>query len=39
MKTIEEYDAVVAECRHIYELKMKDYGPSWRIMRPQTVND
>ena len=39
MKTIEEYDAVVAECRRIYELKMKDYGPSWRIMRPQTVND
>ena len=39
MKTIEEYDAVVADCRHIYELKMKDYGPSWRIMRPQTVND
>ena len=30
---------MVAECRHIYKLKMKDYGPSWRIMRPQTVND
>ena len=38
-RTIEQYDAVVAECRHIYKLKMKDYGPSWRIMRPQTVND
>ena len=39
MSTLNEYDAVVAECRRIYELKMKDYGPSWRIMRPQTVND
>lgn len=38
-KTIEQYEAAAAECRRIYELKMKDYGPSWRIMRPQTVND
>lgn len=37
--TPEQYDQVVAKCRHIYVLKMKDYGPSWRIMRPQTVND
>ena len=28
MSTLNEYDAVVAECRRIYELKMKDYGPS-----------
>lgn len=37
--TNQEYDEIVAKCRHIYVLKMKDYGPSWRIMRPQTVND
>lgn len=34
-----EYDEVIASCRKVYVLKMKDYGPSWRIMRPQTVND
>lgn len=34
-----QYDEVVAKCRQIFVLKMKDYGPSWRIMRPQTVND
>lgn len=34
-----EYDQVLAPCRQVYVLKMKDYGPSWRIMRPQTVND
>ena len=39
MNTSEEFDQIVARCRHIYTLKMKDYGPSWRIMRPQTVND
>jgi len=39
MNTNEEYDIITGRCRRIYELKMKDYGPSWRIMRPQTVND
>ncbi len=39
MNTAEQYDEVIAHCRRIYMLKMKDYGPSWRIMRPQTVND
>ncbi len=39
MSTAEAYDSVIAKCRRIYTLKMKDYGPSWRIMRPQTVND
>lgn len=37
--TAVEYDEVVAQCRNVYVKKMKDYGPSWRIMRPQTVND
>ncbi len=37
--TNEEFDVVTAKCRQIFTLKMKDYGPSWRIMRPQTVND
>jgi len=37
--TSQEYDQVISACRKVYILKMKDYGPSWRIMRPQTVND
>lgn len=37
--TLQEYDEVLSACRKVYILKMKDYGPSWRIMRPQTVND
>ena len=39
MNTEQEYISIIEECRKIYTLKMKDYGPSWRIMRPQTVND
>ena len=39
MSTSEAYDQVMAQCRSNYIKKMKDYGPSWRIMRPQTVND
>ncbi len=39
MNTNTEFDQVVAKARQIFVLKMKDYGPSWRIMRPQTVND
>ena len=39
MSTLEAYDIVLSDCRKVYILKMKDYGPSWRIMRPQTVND
>lgn len=39
MDTVKEYNAVIDNCRRVYTLKMKDYGPSWRIMRPQTVND
>ncbi len=37
--TEQEYDHVASICRDIYEKKMKDYGASWRIMRPQSVTD
>ena len=38
-KTERQFDKVIQDCRNIFVKKMKDYGPSWRIMRPQTVND
>ena len=37
--TVKQFDQITAQCRRVFVLKMKDYGPSWRIMRPQTVND
>ena len=38
-KTNEQYDAVIAKCRDLFIKKMKDYGPSWRILRPRSVTD
>ncbi len=39
MNTSKEYDEVIAQCRKLFVDKMKDYGPSWRILRPQSVTD
>ncbi|MBD80038.1 MAG: hypothetical protein CL840_14090 [Crocinitomicaceae bacterium] len=38
-KTTEQFDEVIAECREIYEKKMKDYGAAWRILRPSSLTD
>lgn len=37
--TIEQFEQVIALCRDLYAKKLKDYGASWRIMRPQSVTD
>ncbi len=37
--TSKEYDRVVDQCRALFVDKMKDYGPSWRILRPASVTD
>ncbi|MBQ7690229.1 MAG: DUF1599 domain-containing protein [Muribaculaceae bacterium] len=39
MDTSQEYDQVISRCRKVFVYKMKDYGPSWRILRPQSVTD
>lgn len=39
MNTAEQFDSVIAVCRGIFEKKLKDYGASWRIMRPQSITD
>lgn len=39
MSTSEQYDAVITECRAIYEKKLHDYGAAWRIMRPESITD
>lgn len=35
--TAQEFDNITAACRQIFINKMKDYGPSWRTMRPISV--
>lgn len=37
--TSEQYDKVVAECREIFRLKVKDYGTSWRVLRIPSLTD
>lgn len=34
-----EFEREIARCRDIYEKKMRDYGTSWRIMRPTSLTD
>lgn len=34
-----EFDAALAACREVFERKLRDYGASWRIMRPESITD
>ena len=34
-----QYDSALALCREIFVAKLEDYGPSWRIMRPEAITD
>jgi len=38
-QTDQQFDQVAAICSDIFLKKMKDYGCSWRILRPQSVTD
>ncbi|MDE6296595.1 MAG: DUF1599 domain-containing protein [Muribaculaceae bacterium] len=37
--TEEEFSEVKKICRNIFEKKLKDYGTSWRVMRPSSLTD
>ena len=37
--TNKQYDEVIAQCREMFIYKMGDYGPNWRILRPETLTD
>lgn len=39
LKTIEQYQAVRNSCRDIFIKKTKDYGTSWRVLRPISIVD
>lgn len=38
-KTITEFANIITICRAIYIAKTKDYGTSWRILRPTSLTD
>ena len=37
--TIAQFEKVIALCRDLFQKKLVDYGPSWRILRPQSITD
>lgn len=37
--TVVQFDHVIAICRELFINKLKDYGPSWRILRPSSLTD
>jgi Domain of Unknown Function (DUF1599). len=39
MDTVQQFEHLIQICRDLFEKKLKDYGASWRIMRPESVTD
>ncbi len=39
MTTLDQFDKALAICRDIFDKNLKDYGASWRIMRPRSITD
>src|SRR5688572_11997724 len=37
--TIDQYNAAVQSCKDIFLKKTKDYGTSWRVLRPISILD
>ena len=37
--TLSQFDSALALCRDIFDKKLRDYGASWRIMRPRSITD
>ncbi len=38
-ETNQQFEHVIGICRNIFVAKLKDYGASWRILRPESVTD
>lgn len=39
MSTIDSFDSYLAQCRDVFLKKNKDYGTSWRVLRPASLTD
>lgn len=37
--TNKQFSEALARCRTVFSAKLGDYGPSWRIMRPEAITD
>ena len=39
LRTDEQFDAVIEQCKEIFIHKTKDYGTAWRVLRPISITD
>lgn len=39
LNTLDQYNEQLQHCKEIFSDKTKDYGTSWRVMRPKSVTD
>lgn len=39
INTLEQYRGIVSACKDLYVKKAKDYGTSWRVLRPISIVD
>ncbi|MET3731702.1 DUF1599 domain-containing protein [Moheibacter stercoris] len=37
--TLNQFQAVIGVCKSLFEKKLKDYGPAWRILRMPSLTD
>lgn len=37
--TLQQYHSVIGQCKDLYVKKAKDYGTSWRVLRPISIVD
>ncbi len=38
-RTEQQYRAIIAKCKGLFDKKNKDYGPAWRILRLPSITD
>lgn len=39
LSTLRQFDEALSSCREVFVNKLRDYGASWRIMRPRSITD
>lgn len=39
MTTEQQFDAALSRCRDLFERKLHDYAPAWRVLRPSSLTD
>ncbi|MGV4413008.1 DUF1599 domain-containing protein [Chryseobacterium sp. T1] len=37
--TSAQFDAVITDCRDLFQKKLSDYGSAWRVLRPSSITD